>query len=96
MRDAVKLKKESYRAFLVRGTPEAADGYRLAKRNAASVVAKAKTRAWEEFGEAMENDFRTASKRFWTTIRRLRRGKQCAVNTVSGGDGALVTLLRLQ
>ncbi|TWW56001.1 hypothetical protein D4764_09G0010510 [Takifugu flavidus] len=25
----------------------------------------------------MENDFQTASKRFWTTIRRLRRGKQC-------------------
>jgi len=28
-----------------------------AKRNAASGVAEAKTRAWEEFGEAMENDF---------------------------------------
>ncbi|KAK0132885.1 Retrovirus-related Pol polyprotein from type-2 retrotransposable element R2DM [Merluccius polli] len=39
----------------------------------------------------MENDFRTASKRFWTTIRRLRRGKQCIVNTVYGGDGALLT-----
>ncbi|TWW74022.1 hypothetical protein D4764_14G0000230 [Takifugu flavidus] len=62
-------------------TPAAADGYRRAKRSAATAVAEAKTRAWEEFGEAMENDFRTASKRFWTTIRRLRRGKQCTVNT---------------
>ena len=42
----------------------------------------------------MENDFRTASKRFWTTIRRLRRGKQCIVNTVYGGDGALLTSTR--
>ncbi|TWW61027.1 hypothetical protein D4764_05G0011170 [Takifugu flavidus] len=25
----------------------------------------------------MENDFWTASKRFWTTIRRLRKGEQC-------------------
>ncbi|TWW77322.1 hypothetical protein D4764_12G0007120 [Takifugu flavidus] len=62
VRDAVKLKKESYRALLACGTPEAADGYRRAKRSAATAVAEAKTRAWEEFGEAMENDFRTASK----------------------------------
>ena len=34
--------------------------YRQAKRNAALAVAEAKTRAWEEFREAMENDFRTA------------------------------------
>ncbi|TWW59255.1 hypothetical protein D4764_06G0007850 [Takifugu flavidus] len=62
VRDAVKLKKESYRALLACGTPEAADGYRCAKRSAAMAVAEAKTRAWEEFGEAMENDFQTASK----------------------------------
>ncbi|TKS65443.1 putative 149 kDa protein ORF 2 [Collichthys lucidus] len=91
VRDAVKLKKEAYRTLLACGTPEAADGYRHAKRNAASVVAEAKTRAWEEFGEAMESDFRTASRRFWTTIRRLRRGKQCTVNTVFSGDGVLLT-----
>ncbi|TWW53911.1 R2DM Retrovirus-related Pol polyprotein from type II retrotransposable element [Takifugu flavidus] len=42
----------------------------------------------------MENDFRTASKRFWTTIRRLRRGKQCTVNTVCSGDGVLLTSTR--
>ncbi|TWW73592.1 R2DM Retrovirus-related Pol polyprotein from type II retrotransposable element [Takifugu flavidus] len=94
VRDAVKLKKESYRALLACGTPEAADGYRHAKRSAATAVAEAKTRAWEEFGEAMENDFRTASKRFWTTIRRLRRGKQCTVNTVYSGDGVLLTSTR--
>ncbi|TKS65269.1 putative 149 kDa protein ORF 2 [Collichthys lucidus] len=40
----------------------------------------------------MENDFRTASRRFWTTIRRLRRGKQCTVNTVFSGDRVLLTL----
>ncbi|TWW61317.1 hypothetical protein D4764_05G0014070 [Takifugu flavidus] len=57
VRDAVKLKKESYRALLACGTPEAADG-------------------------------------FWTTIRRLRRGKQCTVNTVYSGDGVLLTSTR--
>ncbi|TWW73510.1 hypothetical protein D4764_15G0009040 [Takifugu flavidus] len=87
-------KVESYRALLACGTPEAADGYRQAKRSAATAVAEAKTRAWEEFGEATENDFRTASKRFWTTIRRLRKGKQCTVNTVYSGDGVLLTSTR--
>ena len=77
MREAVKLKKESYRAFLASGTLEAADRYRQAKRSAALVVAEAKTRAWEEFGEAMENDFRMASKRFWSTILRLRGKLHC-------------------
>ena len=55
VRDAVKL-KEPYRTFLACGTPEAAGRYRQAKRSAAAAVAEAKTRTWEEFGEAMEND----------------------------------------
>ncbi|TWW61643.1 hypothetical protein D4764_04G0002900 [Takifugu flavidus] len=66
-------------------TPEAADRYRQAKRSAATAVAEAKTRAWEEFDEAMENDFRTASKRFWTTIRRLRKGEQCSAPATDSG-----------
>ena len=94
VREAVKLKKESCLAFLASGTTEAADGYRQAKQIAASAVAKAKNRAWEELGEAMENEFRISSKRFWSTIQRLRVGKQLTVNTVYGGDGALLASTR--
>ncbi|KAK3557981.1 hypothetical protein QTP86_005631 [Hemibagrus guttatus] len=90
VRDAVKLKKESYRAWLAWGTPEAAEAYRQAKRTTAVVVSEAKTRVWEEFGEAMEKDYRTASGKFWQTVRRLRRGKQLSANTVYGGDGELL------
>ncbi|TWW68331.1 hypothetical protein D4764_19G0001290 [Takifugu flavidus] len=72
VRGAVKLKKGAYRSWLVCGSPEAADRYRLAKRVAAATVAEAKTRAWEEFGEAMEEDFRSAPRRFW----RLRGGRR--------------------
>ncbi|KAK3564177.1 hypothetical protein QTP86_010807 [Hemibagrus guttatus] len=90
VRDAVKLKKESYRAWLARGTPEAAEAYRQAKRTTAVVVSEAKTRVWEEFGEAMEKDYWTASGKFWQTVRRLRRGKQLSANTVYGGDGELL------
>ncbi|KAK3573272.1 hypothetical protein QTP86_019232 [Hemibagrus guttatus] len=90
VRDAVKLKKESYRAWLARGTPEAAVAYRQAKRTTAVVVSEAKTRVWEEFGEAMEKDYRMASGKFWQTVQRLRRGKQLSANTVYGGGGELL------
>ncbi|KAK3509117.1 hypothetical protein QTP70_020228 [Hemibagrus guttatus] len=56
-----------------RGTPEAAEAYRLAKQAAARVVSKAKTLVWEEYGEAMEKDYRTASEKYWQTVRRLRK-----------------------
>ncbi len=42
VRDAVKLKKESYQAWLACGTPEAADGSGQAKRTAAQVIVEAK------------------------------------------------------
>uniref|UniRef100_A0AAQ6IFT4 Endonuclease/exonuclease/phosphatase domain-containing protein n=1 Tax=Anabas testudineus TaxID=64144 RepID=A0AAQ6IFT4_ANATE len=91
VREAVKLKKESYQAWLACGTPDAADGYRQAKRAAARAVAEAKTRTWEKFGEAMEEDYRSASRKFWQTVRRLRRGKQFPANTVYSGGGELLT-----
>ena len=61
---------------MARGTPEAADWYRQTKCAAAQAVAEAKTRVWEKFREAMEEDYWSASKKFWQTIRRLRREKQ--------------------
>ena len=91
VRGAVRLKKEAYRAWLVCGSPEAADGYQQAKRCAAVAVIEAKTRAWEEFGETMEEDYRSAPKRFWQTVRRLRGGRQQLAHTVYSGDGRLLT-----
>ncbi|KAI3356861.1 hypothetical protein L3Q82_003510 [Scortum barcoo] len=67
------------------------DRYRQAKQAAARAVLEAKTRVWEEFGEAMEEDYRSASKRFWQTVRRLRRGKQYSANTVYSAGGKLLT-----
>ncbi|KAK3509801.1 hypothetical protein QTP70_011165 [Hemibagrus guttatus] len=81
VRDAVKLKTESHQAWLARGTPEAAEAYRQAKRTTVAVVWEAKTRVWEEFGEAMEKDYRKASGKFWQTVRRLRREEPEAENS---------------
>ena len=91
VREAVRLKKEAFRDMLARGTPEAVAGYRQARRAAASAVAKAKQRVWEEFGETMEKDFRTAPKCFWKTIRHLRKGKRGTVQAVYSKDGTLLT-----
>ncbi|KAI3367202.1 hypothetical protein L3Q82_008254 [Scortum barcoo] len=41
--------------------------------------------------KAMEEDYRSASKRFWQTVRRLRRGKQYSANTVYSAGGELLT-----
>ena len=67
MREAIRLKKEAFRAWLGQGSPEEANGYRLAKRP--------KTQVWEEVVEAME-DFWLSSRKFWQTVRRLRKGRQ--------------------
>ncbi|KAI3358107.1 hypothetical protein L3Q82_003115 [Scortum barcoo] len=96
VRDAVRLKKESYRTMLACGTPDAqlTGTGRPSKLQPRTVLeAKTKTRVWEEFGgEAMEEDYRSASKRFWQTVRRLRRGKQYSANTVySAGGEELLT-----
>ena len=64
VRESVKLKKDAFQACLSWGSPEAADKYRGAERAAALMVAEAKTRVWEEFGETMEKDFRLVSRVF--------------------------------
>ena len=54
---------------------------------AAWVVAEPKARIWDKFGEDMEEDKRSASRKFWQTIRCLRKVKQSSTNTVyCGGD----------
>ncbi len=43
VKEAVRLKKEAFWAWLAQGSPEAADWYQEARRAAASVVTEAKT-----------------------------------------------------
>ncbi|KAI3355523.1 hypothetical protein L3Q82_017908 [Scortum barcoo] len=42
---------------------------------ASRTVLEAKTRVWEEFGEAIEEDNRSASKRFWQTVKAPQKGE---------------------
>ncbi|KAI3355482.1 hypothetical protein L3Q82_018318 [Scortum barcoo] len=75
---------------VVAATPEPGGGHRKPSKPQPGRSWRQKLRVWEEFGEAMEEDYRSASKRFWQTVRRLRRGKQYSANTVySAGWGAV-------
>ena len=76
VREVTRLKKEAFQDVLSQGTPEAVARYQQARRTAASTMTEAKQRVWEEFGEAMEKDFRSAPKHFWKTFQHLRRGKR--------------------
>ncbi|KAI3376208.1 hypothetical protein L3Q82_016718 [Scortum barcoo] len=87
VRDAVRLKKESYRAMLACGTPDAVDGYRQAKQAAARTVLEAKTRVWEEFGEAMEEDYRSVG------LEEILANRPSASE---GGSSTLPTLFTVQ
>lgn len=92
VRDAIKLKKESYWVMLACGTPEAGTRYLWAKHAVAQAVVYAQTQSWEEFGETMEEDYQLTSKWFWQTIWHLKRGKQYFASTVYSAGGELLTL----
>ncbi|KAI3360527.1 hypothetical protein L3Q82_002414 [Scortum barcoo] len=77
---------------------ETVDGYQQAKQATAQVVLEAKTPAWEEFGEAMEEDYQLASKKFWQTVcmpsasegqtvSNFVEAMQCSANTVYSAWG---------
>jgi len=45
---------------------------------------------WEAFGEAMVKDVRLASRKFWQTVWRLRKGKQGLAQAVLSQGGELL------
>ncbi|KAI3358019.1 hypothetical protein L3Q82_003043 [Scortum barcoo] len=94
VRDAVRLKKESYRTMLACGTPDAVDRYRQAKQAKRSPdgpggknfgSGRSSVRPWRR-------TIGRPRRRFWQTVRqRLRRGKQYSANTVYSAGGELLT-----
>lgn len=76
--------KETTRTWLFQRTPEAFERYRVTRKNAASVVADANTRAREEFAEAMEKNFQSFSKKFWQMVKQLRKRKRTLSQAVPG------------
>ncbi|KAI3368119.1 hypothetical protein L3Q82_007849 [Scortum barcoo] len=88
VRDAVRLKKESYRNMLACGTPDAVDRYRQAKQAAAQGSWRQKLGSGRSSVRPWRRTIGRPSKRFWQTVRRLRRGKQYSANTVYSAVGS--------
>ena len=54
------------------------------------MVAEAKAKSWEMFSERMESDYRSASKVFWQTIKRLRKSSNGSVQVVKDKQGGIL------
>ena len=63
----------AYKALLAnKSSLELHSQYSAARTAAATKVNQSKEKAWKEFGERLDDDFKMANKVFWQTIRRLR------------------------
>ena len=64
--------------------------YSAARKTSAPIVKQSKEKSWEEFGQKLDTDYRSANKVLWQTIGRLR-GKQTPVATfVKDTNGVLM------
>ena len=73
VKEAICAKKVAYKAWLAnKSSLELRSQYSEARKATATKVKLSKERAWKQFGERLDDDFKTANKVFWQTIRRLR------------------------
>ena len=87
----VQEKKRAYRAWLNMPNSDSRGVYCEAKKAVKEAVAAAKANSWENFGVALESNFREAPKVFWQTIRRLRTGKIASIKSVKDRKGEILT-----
>lgn len=89
MKEAVRLKKVAFEAWLAQGSPEAADRYQQTQRAVALAVVESKSWLWVEFRETIEKDFWLASDVL--AKRQLRMRKLGLAQAVFGRGRELVT-----
>ena len=80
----------AYKAWLAnKSSVELCSQYSEARKAAATKVKMSKERAWKEFGERLDDDFKMAIKVFWQTIRRLRAKRSQAAFFIEGSNDLL-------
>ena len=78
----------AYKAWLAnKSSLELRLQYSEACKAAATKVKLLKERAWKEVGERLDDDFKTANKVFWQTIRRLRGKRSRAAFFIEDSNG---------
>ena len=91
LQSLVQEKKRAYRAWLNMPNSASRGAYCDAKKAVKEAVTAAKANSWENFGVALESNFRDAPKVFWQTIRRLRAGKVASIKSVKDRKGEILT-----
>lgn len=89
---AVMEKRKVYLLWLQDKTEERKEAYRVAKRRVKTLIRAAKDAAWKKFGEELEEAGQGRGKKFWSTIKDIRRGgekEECG--SILDKDGRLVT-----
>ena len=78
----------AYKAWLAnKSSVELRSQYSEARKAAATKVKLSRERAWKELGESLDDDFKTAKKVFWQTIRRLRGKRSRAALFIEDSNG---------
>ena len=88
VKKAIRAKKVAYKAWLThKSSLELRSQYSEARKAAATKVKLSKERAWKEFGERLDDDFKTANKVFRQIIRRLRGKRSRAALFIEYSNG---------
>lgn len=90
IQEQVKIKKRRWREYLQGRTNDAYEIYKRQRTAVKEMIASAKRRAWEEFGEKMERDSKGNQKLFFRVLKNLRRGKQGCMGRVRDRQGRIV------
>ena len=88
VKEAIRAKNVAYKAWLAnKSSLELCSQYSEARKVAATKVKLCKARAWKEFGERLDDDFKMANKVLEQTIRRGRGKRSQAVFFIEGSNG---------
>ena len=88
VKQAIRAKKVAYKAWLANTSSlELRSQYSEARKAATAKVKLSKESAWKEFGETLDDDFKTVNKVFWQTIRRLRGKRSRAALFIEDSNG---------
>ena len=88
VKEAICAKKVAYKAWLAnKSSLKLRLQYSEARKAAATKVKLSKERAWKEFGERLDGDFKTANKVFWQNIRRLLGKRSRAAFFMADSNG---------
>ena len=91
IKQIVKKKKEIYKLYLRTKSQEDREKYVEARNEVKQAVRSAKQKSWEEFGQEIEDQHKNNNKKFWTTVKNIRKGYKKPVRNIENKQKQIVT-----